>query len=89
MHAMFFSGCCQGRLRTLGLAACLTLGVTGCAVGPDYVRPTPPPGSDAPAFKESGLWTPASPAVAAADGAWWRAYGDPQLDALVAQANQA
>jgi NodT family efflux transporter outer membrane factor (OMF) lipoprotein len=35
------------------------------------------------------MWVPAHPGVAAADGAWWRAYGDPQLDALVAQANQA
>lgn len=73
----------------LTFALALALGVAGCAVGPDYVRPAPPPGTDAPAFKESGLWTPASPAMAAADGAWWRAYGDAQLDALVDQANQA
>jgi len=77
------------RCRTRALAAFLTLGMAGCAVGPDYVPPTLPPGVDAPAFKESGLWVPASPAVAAADGAWWQAYGDAQLDVLVEQANQA
>jgi NodT family efflux transporter outer membrane factor (OMF) lipoprotein len=70
-------------------AALWALAAAGCAVGPDYQRPSPPPGVDAPVFKESGIWTPASPAVAAAGGAWWRAYGDPQLDALVEQANQA
>jgi NodT family efflux transporter outer membrane factor (OMF) lipoprotein len=73
----------------LALAVFLALDVAGCAVGPDYVRPVPPPGADAPAFKESGLWTPANPAVAAADGAWWQAYGDAELDALVEQATQA
>ena len=71
------------------MAVLLALGAAGCAVGPDYQRPAPPPGVDAPAFKESGMWTSASPAVAAADSAWWQAYGDPQLDALVEQANQA
>ena len=67
--------------------------VTGCAVGPDYARPAPPLGADLPAFKESGLWQPAAPGQApdasALGGAWWQAYGDAQLDALVEQATQA
>ncbi|MDR2837287.1 MAG: TolC family protein, partial [Azonexus sp.] len=78
-------GCRRGML-----AALFALGAAGCAVGPDYARPALPPGAEAAAFKEQGgLWTPASPAVAAADGAWWRAYGDARLDALVVEANQA
>ncbi|MCL2523610.1 MAG: efflux transporter outer membrane subunit [Betaproteobacteria bacterium] len=78
------------RWRALGLAALLA----GCAVGPDYERPAPPPGADLPAFKESGLWQPAAPGLAASEasapgGGWWKVYGDSQLDALVDEANAA
>ncbi|MCL2636249.1 MAG: efflux transporter outer membrane subunit [Betaproteobacteria bacterium] len=80
------------RQRLFGLAAAALL--AGCAAGPDYVRPAPPPGADSPAFKESGLWQPATPGLAAAEasapgGGWWKVYGDGQLDVLVEQANQA
>ncbi|MDR0273828.1 MAG: efflux transporter outer membrane subunit [Burkholderiaceae bacterium] len=71
------------------LAVFLALGVAGCAVGPDYQRPAPPPGADAPAFKESGLWRPAASAPTGLQNQWWKAYGDPPLDALVAQADAA
>ena len=86
MNSILFAA---SRFWRQGLAVLLTLGVAGCAVGPDYQPPTPPLGVDAPAFKESRIWTLASPAVAAADGTWWQAYGDPRLDALVEQAGQA
>jgi NodT family efflux transporter outer membrane factor (OMF) lipoprotein len=91
MQSMFFASrpVRRGRGSALALAVALTLGAAGCAVGPDYQRPTPPPGADAPAFKESGLWTPAAPAQIDAQAGWWHAYGDSQLDALVEQANQA
>ena len=85
MDSIFFAA---GRSWKQVLAVLLALGMAGCAVGPDYQRPALPPGADAPAFKESGMWTPASPAVAAA-GPWWRAYGDSRLEALVEEANQA
>jgi multidrug efflux system outer membrane protein len=69
----------------------LLLAALGCAVGPDYRRPA----ADAPAaWKEAGeapggLWQLASPQDAAARGAWWEAFGDPQLNLLEAQAVQA
>lgn len=61
------------------LAAAL---LAACAVGPDHVRPTvavPATFTDvAPPDA-----TAASSAPAAADGAFWQAFGDPQLSALV------
>jgi len=50
----------------------------GCAVGPDYQRPT----VDAPAFKETGDWKPATPAEATPRGKWWEIYGDTVLNDL-------
>ncbi len=56
--------------------------LAGCAVGPDYVRPT----VDVPAaFKEASNWTTAEPAEQAPVGHWWKIYGDPDLDQLMAQ----
>ncbi len=72
------------RAATVGLCAALA----GCAVGPDYVRPT----FDLPAaFRESPDWQPAQPADGAARGPWWQAYADADLDQLqrdAALANQ-
>ncbi|WDS34799.1 efflux transporter outer membrane subunit [Pseudoxanthomonas sp.] len=67
----------------------LALALAGCAVGPDFVRPTP----DAP-----GDWTQwhggddsLRPTVEGivTNGPWWKAYGDPVLEVLQrrAQAN--
>ena len=67
-------------LRRCTPAVLILLGA--CSSGPDYVRPPPPAGISAPAFKESGLWKPAEPAVIDADGRWWKLYGDAELDAL-------
>ncbi|HLX80879.1 MAG TPA: efflux transporter outer membrane subunit [Burkholderiales bacterium] len=60
----------------------LVLLLSGCNVGPDYVRPkveTPA------AYKEAGEWKPAQPRDAEARGNWWKMYGDPELNALIAQ----
>ena len=55
------------------------LGVAGCAVGPDYKRPA----TDLPvAWKLEAPWRTGAPADAADKGDWWKAFGDPQLDAL-------
>lgn len=56
--------------------------LAGCTVGPDYRPPelAPPAAFAAPAG------TAAAPAAMPADGAWWRAFGDPVLDDLVARA---
>lgn len=56
--------------------------LTGCAVGPDYVRPEAP---SAATFKEAGNWKAAEPADDIPRGNWWQRYGDSQLDTLVDQ----
>ena len=64
------------------LAALLALLLSGCAVGPDYQRPSTP---DISTFKEAEGWVPAAPADALARGPWWSLFGDPVLDQLAAQ----
>ena len=70
--------------RVLRSAALVSLlGVAGCAVGPDYHRPTTP----APAeFKEAAGWKAAAPADAADRGSWWEVFHDPQLSELETRA---
>ena len=68
----------------------LLLGLTGCAVGPDYHEPElAPPAS----FKASGPGSgpaAAQPTLSPTDLAqWWRLLGDPQLASLVDQAVHA
>ena len=60
--------------------------MVGCAIGPDYVRPVVAPPV---AYKEAGLWLPAQPHDAGANQPWWTCYGDPELNALVKQADIA
>lgn len=56
--------------------------VTGCAVGPDYVRPDVPMSAR---FKESDTWKAADPQDEMPRGAWWERFGDPELNALIEQ----
>jgi NodT family efflux transporter outer membrane factor (OMF) lipoprotein len=57
----------------------LAIVLSGCTVGPDYVRPTAP----TPAvYKELQGWTQARPSDDIDRGQWWRIYGDPLLDRL-------
>ncbi len=72
------------RLSLVALAAAALL--SACAAGPDYVRPTMPVPA---AYKESGDWKPADPRPAASGMAWWTGYGDPVLDGLEADADNA
>ena len=68
--------------RTFQIAALLALtGVAGCATpGPDAaLRPKP-----ASSYAAASLATPAPAPWPTAE--WWRAYNDPQLDALIAAA---
>jgi len=66
------------RLLPAALAAAL-LGLAGCAAGPDYQRPQ----VDLPvAWQLDTPWRTGAPADFADKGAWWQAFGDPQLDAL-------
>lgn len=60
------------------LVGVLTL-LTGCAVGPDYIKPT----AETPAaYKENEGWKAAEPRDNVIKGAWWEVYNDPQLNAL-------
>jgi multidrug efflux system outer membrane protein len=55
------------------------IALSGCMVGPNYVRPRV---EEPPAFKSQPAGEPAPPI--ASD--WWRLYGDPELDSLIATA---
>jgi NodT family efflux transporter outer membrane factor (OMF) lipoprotein len=68
----------QRLVRTAAITA-IALALSGCAVlRTPYVRP---------AVVEAPQWRQARPTPAvAADGAWWRRFGDPQLDRLVDRA---
>ena len=58
--------------------------LTGCAVGPKYVRPT----TQIPAaYKESADWKKAQPQDEIIRGAWWKIFNDPRLDALETEVN--
>jgi len=61
--------------------------LSGCMVGPKYVKPTVPMAlgfKEAPpeSFKESEGWKPAQPGDQALRGKWWEIFNDPQLNAL-------
>ena len=72
-HALF---------RSAALAAVSAAALAGCAVGPNYVRPSAP---ISPAFKEAAGWSPAAPADTLDRGDWWTLFGDPTLNALAAK----
>ena len=68
------------------LAVLPALLLAGCAVGPNYVRPS----VETPAsFKELRGWKPAQPQDQLPRGSWWAVYGDADLDALMARLNAA
>ena len=58
--------------------------LAGCTIGPDYVRPSAPVPQ---AYKEGLGWQPARPSDHVGRGNWWAAFGDPELDRLIAQIN--
>lgn len=62
----------------------VALALAGCAVGPDYLRPTSAPSVE---FKQAAGWKSAAPADTALRGDWWTLYDDPELDALIARLN--
>lgn len=71
-------------MKAHGLLASLlaATALSACAVGPDYVAPTPPATAATPFLGGQ------SPAVSstAPDDNWWQLYNDPVLDGLVADA---
>lgn len=71
-------------LGVLSLAAML---LSGCMVGPKYVKPavpTAPAYKEQPpqSFKEADGWKTAQPEDQMLRGKWWEIFGDPQLNAL-------
>lgn len=77
--------CAVRRFRAAGLLPALLL--AGCVLGPDYVRPT----VDAPdRYRFDTPPAVGGPTSTLADvPAWWRRFGDAQLDALVDEALHA
>ncbi|MGZ4958246.1 MAG: hypothetical protein ACXV7J_03245, partial [Methylomonas sp.] len=70
-------------------AGVMTIQLTGCAVGPDYVRPQTQVAAE---FKELKGWKQAQPRDASLPGKWWEIFNDPKLNELeeqVAVANQS
>jgi multidrug efflux system outer membrane protein len=55
------------------------LALTACSLAPPY---SPPVVTLPTAYKETGPWTPASPADAAPRGRWWTVYDDETLNGL-------
>ena len=60
----------------------LVCGSAGCALGPDYVRPTVEV-PDSYRFGSDAATAPTPVATLAGMPAWWRSFGDTELDALV------
>ena len=84
-------GCMQKILRAAlkhrrfapAIVAAMLMPLSACmVVGPDYVRPTV---TTPDAYKEIDGWRVAQPKDDLIRGAWWEIFGDPQLNALVAQ----
>jgi multidrug efflux system outer membrane protein len=66
-------------VRALGMTVLLA----GCAVGPDYHRPS----ADIPsAWEPAAPWQEAVPGDTALKGNWWELFEDPALNPLVEQA---
>ncbi|QPK64835.1 efflux transporter outer membrane subunit [Methylomonas sp. LL1] len=71
------------------LSLLISVMLTGCTVGPDYVRPQAPIPEE---FKELKGWKPAQPRDDSLSVGWWQIFDDPRLHALVEQvatANQS
>lgn len=86
--------------RIAGLAGCAVLAfIAGCSVGPNYHRPaalhsepmpeafTLPATNNISATNNSfGEWKTAQPSANLPRGAWWKIFGEPELDRLEEQA---
>lgn len=69
-------------MKTLWVVALIPFALTGCAVGPDYVRPEVP----VPAHWSGSA---AVPGAKTDQGEWWKHFDDPELNRLVAEALSA
>src|SRR3989454_9981363 len=72
----------------LSLAPIVTLALAGCAVGPNYKRPT----TETPAHykaEELGSWKKGQPGDHVPKGDWWNIFGDETLNDLQGRATGA
>jgi NodT family efflux transporter outer membrane factor (OMF) lipoprotein len=77
-----------GRCMRVGLVMAAIAALSGCAVGPNYVRP---PVVTPDAYKELDGWKVAEPGDVSLRGAWWETFRDPtlaELESRVSAANQ-
>ncbi|MGC1329487.1 efflux transporter outer membrane subunit [Pseudomonas sp.] len=65
-------------------SACSVLGLAGCTLGPDFQVPATPLGAHWQQPDASATRSRAVPGDV--DSQWWRSFGDPQLTALLAEA---
>ncbi len=73
------------RTMTAALSVTTVL-LSGCMVGPKYVKPVTPTFQAPDAYKEADPnWKPATPADAALRGDWWTLFGNPELNDLEAK----
>jgi NodT family efflux transporter outer membrane factor (OMF) lipoprotein len=78
------------------LLVLLVIALTGCMVGPKYVKPSAPTPTvykeQPPAsYQGADQWQPANPADQASHGKWWGIFGDAELNELeeqIATSNQ-
>lgn len=70
----------SARAWTVAAGTALTLLLSACTVGPNYVRPDAPVPA---AYKEEDdAWKRAAPRDEIARGTWWQVFDDAELDAL-------
>src|SRR5579863_1472933 len=74
---------CQPRTSRSFLVAVFAMFLlSGCTVGPKYVRPTAEVPGD---YKDAADWKTAQPSDEIAKGKWWEIYQDQQLNSLEEQ----
>lgn len=74
----------KAKLIPLLAGACGVLSLGGCTLGPDFHGPSPSLGAH---WQQPDASTTRSRAVPGeVDSQWWRSFGDPQLTALLAEA---
>ena len=72
----------QARVPRVAASVILTGILTACSLTPSLELPDVP---IAASYKEQAPWTPAAPADRLPRDAWWKLYGDAELDHLQAQ----
>jgi NodT family efflux transporter outer membrane factor (OMF) lipoprotein len=78
------------KLRPAALISVAVLLLSGCMVGPKYVKPPVPltpeyKEANPDASKENSNWQVAQPSDAAQRGEWWKIFGDEELNTLEPQ----